>query len=110
METSSLTIERVHQGLGSREFSAVELATEALRYAEAENPKTNALLILASERALAAARKVDGVMLFPNFPLNDGSATTLVSVIVPGSPSAQASMKITNAASAMFFASSGCSS
>ena len=44
MDIPSLTIDRVRQGLLSREFSAAELATEALRFAEAENPKTNAYL------------------------------------------------------------------
>ena len=51
----SLTIGRVREGLLSRRFSAVELAAEALRFAEAENPKTNAYLHFSPERALAAA-------------------------------------------------------
>ena len=55
----SLTIGRVREGLLSRHFSAVELAAEALRYAQAENPKTNAYLHFSPERALAAARSVD---------------------------------------------------
>ena len=59
MDVSSLTIEKVRKGLIAREFSARELATEALRFAEAENPKTNAYLRLAPERALAAAVRVD---------------------------------------------------
>ncbi len=59
MDVRSLTIERVRHGLQAREFSAVELATEALRFAEAENPKTNAYLRLSPERALEAARRVD---------------------------------------------------
>ncbi|HXN46263.1 MAG TPA: Asp-tRNA(Asn)/Glu-tRNA(Gln) amidotransferase subunit GatA [Bryobacteraceae bacterium] len=58
-EISSLTVARVRQGLAGREFSAVELAQEALRFAEAENPKTNAYLHFSPERALAAARRVD---------------------------------------------------
>src|SRR4030095_12034387 len=36
-----------------------ELATEALRFAEAENPKTNAYLHFSPERAMAAANRVD---------------------------------------------------
>ena len=44
MDIPSLTIDRVRQALLAREFSAVELAAEALRFAEAENPKTNAYL------------------------------------------------------------------
>jgi aspartyl-tRNA(Asn)/glutamyl-tRNA(Gln) amidotransferase subunit A len=37
----------------------VELATEALRFAEAENPATNALITISPERALEQARRVD---------------------------------------------------
>jgi aspartyl-tRNA(Asn)/glutamyl-tRNA(Gln) amidotransferase subunit A len=59
MDIASLTIDRVKRGLLAREFSARELATEALRVAETENPKTNAYLRLAPERALAAADRVD---------------------------------------------------
>jgi aspartyl-tRNA(Asn)/glutamyl-tRNA(Gln) amidotransferase subunit A len=55
----SLTIDRVREGLLSRRFSAAELAAEALRFAEAENPKTNAYLHFSPERALAAAKRVD---------------------------------------------------
>jgi len=58
MQVSSLTIDAVRRGLG-REFSATELATEALRFAEAENAKTNAYLRFSPERALAAAKAVD---------------------------------------------------
>ena len=59
MNIPSLTIDAVRQGLRAKEFSAVELATESLRFAEAENPKTNALLTISQERALDAARRVD---------------------------------------------------
>ncbi len=59
MEIPKLTIGRVRQGLAKREFSAVELAREALRFAEAENPKTGAYLHFCPERALAAAQRVD---------------------------------------------------
>src|SRR6202162_3699567 len=59
MHLPPLTIEQVRAGLLGREFSAVELATEALRFAEAENGATNAYLRFSPERALAAARKVD---------------------------------------------------
>jgi aspartyl-tRNA(Asn)/glutamyl-tRNA(Gln) amidotransferase subunit A len=58
-EIPSLTIASIRDGLSARRFSAEELATEALRYAEAENPKTNAYLRFSPERALAAARRVD---------------------------------------------------
>src|SRR5205807_1850416 len=55
----SLTISSVKAGIQARHFSAVELATEALRFAELENPKTNAYLYFCAERALAAAGRVD---------------------------------------------------
>lgn len=59
MNVASLTISRIRQGLLTKEFSAVELASEALRFAEAENSKTNAYLHFCPERALSAARAVD---------------------------------------------------
>jgi len=59
MDIPTLTIGRVREGLLSRRFSAAELATEALRFAQAENPKTNAYLHFSPERALAAAERVD---------------------------------------------------
>src|SRR6202049_4274956 len=59
MHLPSLTIEQVRAGLLGREFSAVELATEALRFAEAGNAAANAYLRFSPERALAAARRVD---------------------------------------------------
>ena len=62
MDIPSLTIDRVRQGLLSREFSATELATEALRFAESQNPKTNAYLHFSPERALAAAGRVDAAL------------------------------------------------
>jgi aspartyl-tRNA(Asn)/glutamyl-tRNA(Gln) amidotransferase subunit A len=59
MDVASLSIEQVRAGLRARSFSAVELATEVLRFAQAENGKTNAYLRLCPERALSAARNVD---------------------------------------------------
>ena len=59
MHIPSLTIASVRDGLLARRFSAAELAAEALRFAEAENPKTNAYLHFCPERALAAAARVD---------------------------------------------------
>src|ERR1035438_1968797 len=59
MQIASLTIDRIRAGLLSRHFSAVELTEEALRFAEAENPKTGAYLRLSPERAMDAARRVD---------------------------------------------------
>src|SRR3954449_5007261 len=59
MNRASLTVDRIREGLIRKEWSAAELATEALRFAETENPKTNALLTFATERALAAAKKLD---------------------------------------------------
>ena len=61
MDIRSLTIDRVQRGLRARQFSAVELATEALQVcAEAENPQDQRVSALSREdRALAAARRVD---------------------------------------------------
>src|SRR5258706_11546041 len=59
MNVAGLTIDGVKEGLRKRDFSAVELATEALRFAEIENPKTNAYLHFSPDRALAAAARVD---------------------------------------------------
>jgi aspartyl-tRNA(Asn)/glutamyl-tRNA(Gln) amidotransferase subunit A len=54
-----VTIDSVREALLSRRASATELATEALKFAEAENPRTNAYLHFSPERALAAAKRVD---------------------------------------------------
>ena len=59
MTIPSLTIDTVREGLTSRRFSARELAAEALRFAEAENPQTHAYLHFSPDRALAAADRVD---------------------------------------------------
>lgn len=59
MNVAALTVDAVREGLARREFSAMELAGEALRFAESENGKTNALLTISPERALEAARRVD---------------------------------------------------
>ena len=59
MHIPSLTIASVRDGLLMRQFSAAELTAEALRFAEAGNPETNAYLHFCPERALAAAQRVD---------------------------------------------------
>src|SRR5262245_15956195 len=59
MDIASLTIDGVRDALLSRRVSAAELATEALHFAETENPKTNAYFHFSPERAMAAARRVD---------------------------------------------------
>jgi aspartyl-tRNA(Asn)/glutamyl-tRNA(Gln) amidotransferase subunit A len=53
------TIQSIREGLLKKEFRAVEVAREALAYAERENPKTNAYLSFSSERAMEAAERVD---------------------------------------------------
>ena len=58
-DLASLDITRIRTGLLKKEFSATELATEALKYAERENAKTNAYLTFSPERALRTAAKVD---------------------------------------------------
>jgi aspartyl-tRNA(Asn)/glutamyl-tRNA(Gln) amidotransferase subunit A len=55
----SHSIQSIREGLLKKEFSAVEIAREALAYGERENPKTNAFLLFSSERALEAAERVD---------------------------------------------------
>ena len=57
--SQEFTIDEVRNGLLSGRFSATELATEALRRAEAGNPLTNAYLHFCPERALRTARLVD---------------------------------------------------
>jgi aspartyl-tRNA(Asn)/glutamyl-tRNA(Gln) amidotransferase subunit A len=59
MDIASLTIDGVRESLLARRYSAAELATEALRFAETENPKTGAYLHFSPERAMAAAQHVD---------------------------------------------------
>ena len=59
---AGLTISSIQAGLKSKQFSAVELTRAALDFAEAENPKTNAYLLLCPERALAAAARVDAAI------------------------------------------------
>ncbi|HSP68358.1 MAG TPA: Asp-tRNA(Asn)/Glu-tRNA(Gln) amidotransferase subunit GatA [Bryobacteraceae bacterium] len=53
------TVDSIRTDLLAKKVSAAELAREALKFAEAENPKTNAYLTFAPERALAAAQAVD---------------------------------------------------
>ncbi|HJZ97647.1 MAG TPA: Asp-tRNA(Asn)/Glu-tRNA(Gln) amidotransferase subunit GatA [Candidatus Solibacter sp.] len=59
MQIPSLSIANVREGLATHKFSAAELAQQALAFAQAENPKTNAYLHFSPERALATARRVD---------------------------------------------------
>ena len=59
MEIAKLTVAAIRDGLRKREFSARELTTQALAFAEAENSKTNAYLRFSPERAFAAADRVD---------------------------------------------------
>jgi aspartyl-tRNA(Asn)/glutamyl-tRNA(Gln) amidotransferase subunit A len=59
MEIATLTVDQVREGLAARRFSAMELATEAIRFAEVANLKTNAYLHFSPERAHATAQRVD---------------------------------------------------
>ena len=61
-EIPKLTVRSVRDGLTSKLFSAAELTRAALDYVQAENPKTNAYLTLAEDRALAAAVHVDSMV------------------------------------------------
>jgi aspartyl-tRNA(Asn)/glutamyl-tRNA(Gln) amidotransferase subunit A len=62
MNVAALTIQDVRSGLERKQFSATELAREAIAHAERENPKTNALLHLCPERALKTAASVDAAI------------------------------------------------
>jgi aspartyl-tRNA(Asn)/glutamyl-tRNA(Gln) amidotransferase subunit A len=57
-----MTIAGIQTGLREKQFSATELAREALAFARAENPATNAYLILSEERAMRAAAEVDATL------------------------------------------------
>ncbi len=59
IDVATLTIDSIASGLRSKQFKAEEITQAALDFAQAENPKTNAYLTFASDRALEAARKVD---------------------------------------------------
>jgi aspartyl-tRNA(Asn)/glutamyl-tRNA(Gln) amidotransferase subunit A len=59
IDVAALTIDEVRSGLAAKSFSAEELAREALRHAESQNSKTNAFLTFSTERAMAAAKRVD---------------------------------------------------
>jgi aspartyl-tRNA(Asn)/glutamyl-tRNA(Gln) amidotransferase subunit A len=63
-----VTIDSIRADLLAKKTSAEEIAREALKFAEAENPKTNAYLRLSPERALAAARRVDQQIADGNDP------------------------------------------
>ncbi len=56
---SSLNVDAIQEGLRSKTFSAVEIAQEAQRFCEAENPKYGAFLSFSPDRALKAAEAVD---------------------------------------------------
>jgi aspartyl-tRNA(Asn)/glutamyl-tRNA(Gln) amidotransferase subunit A len=62
MTIDQQTIAGIRRSLIAREFTATEVTQQALAFAEAENPKTNAYLRLSPERALAAAAKVDAAL------------------------------------------------
>ncbi len=64
----ALSISEIREGLQKKEFSAAELATAAIEYAERENPKTNAFLTFSSTRALAAANRVDARIAKGEYP------------------------------------------
>jgi aspartyl-tRNA(Asn)/glutamyl-tRNA(Gln) amidotransferase subunit A len=68
MEIRSLTIGQIRDGLLARRFSAVELTQESLRFAEAQNPATDAYLRFSPERALSAAARVDEKIARGNDP------------------------------------------
>ncbi len=62
MDIRTLTIASVRAGLLAKDFSATEITRQALEFAGAENPSTNAYLRFASERALVTAGRVDQLL------------------------------------------------
>jgi aspartyl-tRNA(Asn)/glutamyl-tRNA(Gln) amidotransferase subunit A len=62
VDIARLTIDQVGDGLAARQFTASELASAMLQFAQAENSKTNAYLHFSPERALEAARRVDDAL------------------------------------------------
>jgi aspartyl-tRNA(Asn)/glutamyl-tRNA(Gln) amidotransferase subunit A len=54
-----MTVDSIRADLLAKKISAEEIAREALKFAQAENPKTNAYLTFAPERSLASAQAVD---------------------------------------------------
>src|SRR6266851_4873469 len=59
VSVATLDAQQVRKGLEARQFSALELTSSALEFAQAENPKTNAYLTFCPDRALAAAELID---------------------------------------------------
>jgi len=59
MQLETLTVTEIRDGLRARTFSAAELTRRVLDFAEANNPATNAYLMLSPERAMAQAELVD---------------------------------------------------
>ncbi|MDX2269574.1 MAG: Asp-tRNA(Asn)/Glu-tRNA(Gln) amidotransferase subunit GatA [Bryobacter sp.] len=59
MNVAQLSISSIQKGLREKQFSALEIAQEANRFAAQENPLTNAYITLSPEAALAAAKRVD---------------------------------------------------
>ncbi|PIR44345.1 Asp-tRNA(Asn)/Glu-tRNA(Gln) amidotransferase GatCAB subunit A [Candidatus Wolfebacteria bacterium CG10_big_fil_rev_8_21_14_0_10_31_9] len=59
MDLKNLTIRKFHQGLITKEFSAVEAVTEFFNAIDVEDKKINAYLSLDKDGALKQARKID---------------------------------------------------
>ena len=61
------TIDSIRAGLLKKEYSAEEVTKQALAYAEAENPKTNAYITLSNERARVSAAQSQLRLLLLHF-------------------------------------------
>ncbi len=59
MELNKLTIQRAHQGLKNKEFSALQLVEAVFNQIRKKNGELNAYLTLSEESALLQAKKVD---------------------------------------------------
>lgn len=63
MDTSELTIKKIHDGLKKKEFSAVEIATAFLEKIKKENKELNAFISITEDLALRTAENVDAKIL-----------------------------------------------
>jgi aspartyl-tRNA(Asn)/glutamyl-tRNA(Gln) amidotransferase subunit A len=62
MDPTTLTIDEIRQALTTREISAEEIARAHLERIEQKDPEVRAYLSVCPERALAQARKIDGLI------------------------------------------------
>jgi len=59
MDINNLTIEKIHEGLKQKDFSAVEITKEYLRQIEKSDHEIGAFLFVARDSAMEEAKKID---------------------------------------------------